>query len=356
MSQSSQVEEKGDSNDGQTNLFNDTIYEHNSKNTTPEDIIREFEIPEDTALKTLDLSAETIIERTTLPWEVARETFSGSDPGYTPPEDGNTICSVDIKADVFDIFISHMGAVVDELKLYMTEEGWYISFTGQRNVQLAEIWIDKSEFENYSVSHETVVGIPLRIFENTLKHVNRDQTLSITFETDDVQPVAVIEDGFTTTCSLIDPDSIRQCPNLPMSGYDHTTHITLPGVDLKHLSKAINNEGDTVSIHTHKNDKVSFKTATDDDSSVYEKTYQTYKDLTEYRERSITQYNFDIAVSEETVSLYSIEFLYGFFNHQNTMMRTDYEIDLGDNVPMNIKRNISEKSFIRSTIAPKIKQ
>lgn len=338
---------------GTTTLFDDDLYEHDKKGDTPEDIERDFEIPDNASLETLDLSPATIEELTTQPWEEARELTEGSDPSFNAPTKTTDLCSIDIEYEMLDIFISHIGGVVNEFKLLFTDDGWFTTFVDPANVAMMEVWIDKGDFADYSNSRETMVGIPVSAIEKVFKHSQPGDTISITINSD---RKLVIEDGFRTETGLIDPDSVRDTPTLPLDTIDFTTQFTLPGVDLKHVSKSINEVSDHINIESKAEDQVVFSGETDSEQDDnYEKAYKTYKNLTEYRDRSITQYNFNIDVNESAMSKYSLDYMLDLFNHRKTMMRTDYHVQTGEEIPITARREVGEQSHIISLLAPRIK-
>ena len=339
----------------QADLFTDDIYEHNTEDNLPEDIKREFGIPDQHPIKLLDTPAAKIIEHATRPWERLREQASSGGFSYSDnPEKTGPLCETTIQTDLLKTVVHHLDAVLDEFKLVIREEGMYIVAVDSANIEMIEVWIDKADLTNYTVNQPNTVGMTVKTWQNILKHTKTD---AIRFSlTQDTRKI-VIEDGFTTKKGLIDPDAMRRTPSFPWNmGYP--TKATLPGVDLKDVTYQAEEDDDTLGIRTTTDNSIVFGVPGSDRNECFDKvikTYTNYKDLTEYRKRSISQYNFNINAAEETFSYYSTDYLKELFKTAKSNLRTDYHIRLGDNIPIRINREIGENSFINVTIAPQTK-
>jgi hypothetical protein len=345
--------------DNQAGLFSDELYQHSTEDNLPEDITREFTVPENTDLNCLNHDAETIKSRATQPWEEIRNQRreSPSEIGFTRPDDGTEIISqTEVKTSLLSVVTDHIDCVVDEYKMVIRPEGLYIAAVDRSNVETIEVWFDEDDLVHHTVNHETTIGMSGRMFNNVLSHT-RSETIS--FRVTDGRKL-IIEDAFETIEPLIDPDSIRSIPNIPLTDTHYSTEVALPGVDLKEITTSSDSQYNTIIFETEaEEDAVVLKQATTSRKNVEsekKKRYATYKDLVEYRERSISQYDFGISVAKSTESWYSMDKVDEIFKQRKSELRTDYRIRLDDNIPMKIKRWVGEASFIEYTIAPKIKE
>lgn len=346
--------------DNQAGLFSDELYQHSTEDNLPEDITREFTVPESTDFSCLNHDAETIKSRATQPWEEIRNQCreSPSEIGFTRPDDDTEIISqTEVKTDLLSVATQHIDCVVDEYKLVIRAEGLYIAAVDSTNVEIIEVWFDKDDLVHHTVNHETTIGMSGRMFNNVLSHT-RSETIS--FRVTDGRKL-IIEDAFETIEPLIDPDSIRSIPNIPLTDTHYSTEVTLPGVDLKEITTSSDSQYNTIIFDTEAaEDAVVLKQATTSGKSIKskkkKKRYATYKDLVEYRDRSISQYNFGVSVAKSTESWYSMGKVGEIFKQRKSELRVDYQIKLDDNVPMKIKRWVGEASFIEYTIAPKVKE
>lgn len=353
---SSSTEQSEEQSETQADLFSDDIYQHDTENNTPEDIVRDFELANPSNLTVLDIPPAEIIEKTTYEWERLREQSKQGAFTYTQAKElspDENICEATISTDLLETVTHHLDAAVDEFKLVIREEGLYVFVVDPPNVGIVEVWIDKSDLTNYTVNKENTIGMSVDIFENVLKHTKTD---ALRFNVEQNRKLT-IEDGFTTEQGLIDPDSIRTTPSFPFN-LSYTTQATLPGVDLKKIATRIDDQAGTLGIATRESDELVFGIPGDARTETLEteiKTYSSYKNLVEYRDRSISQYNFNINVTDETVSYYDLSRIKDVFSRRKSDLRTDYTLHLGDNLPIKINHEISNQSFVNMIIAPRVK-
>ena len=356
MSSSTETSESEEKSNTQTDLFSDEIYEHNTENNTPEDIIRDFGLANPSVLTILDIPPAEIIEKTTHEWERLREQSGKESFTYRQTEGmsvDKNICEATLPTELLETVTHHLDTTIDEFKLVIRDEGIYVSAVDSKNVEMVEVWIDKSDITNYTVNKENTVGMRVSTFQNVIKHTKTD---ALRFNINQDRKIT-IEDGFTTEQSLIDPDSIRKTPNFPVN-LSHTTQATLPGVDFKEITGRADKQTDTLGIATQKPDKLVFGIPGDTRNETLKskiKTYSSYKDLVEYRKRSISQYNFNIGVEDETVSYYDLSRIKSIFSRRKTNLRDDYTLRLGDNQPIKVSYDIKNNSFVNRIIAPRVK-
>jgi len=341
-----------DKTNDQASLTADNLYNQQEEPETPEDITYEFGIPENANFIPLTHSTEKVSELTTRPWEVIRDEAQNSKINYTQPENKNEpFCEFTIPTEFLRQFHEHTNAVIDEFKLILREEGIYMAAVSPDNVEMVEFWISKTDLGKYHISHENTVGMTNDDIDNVLKHTRRD-AIRLQFTPD---RKVKIKDGFTTSSGLIDPDSIRTVPDIPH--LKHEAKFTIPGVDIAHVTKEVNEISDHILIEANKADNsIKFASYSDDtEEETKKRTYETYKDLVEYRDRSITQYNFNIMVAGDCQARYHCERLYDLVNQKKANQRADYQVFIGDELPIRMKREFREESFMMYILAPRVR-
>ena len=341
---------------------------------------------EDANLETLFLSPQAVIEKTRQPWKNAREEIT--EVSGIPRWTGS------INVDTLDLFIRHIQKSVTETKLLVTKEGLYTRVTNPANVQLFEVWIDKSDFESYDVESEGVLGIGWTKNVKTMinqvssgevidikTHIETEGSpapdLSFEFEDEFQIPEGVdlstlemsaskisgkldgsnrakfeIDDGFVMRTSTISPTSLRSIPDLPEM--DHTSRITLPGLDLKEFLSRADTIGRFFSLLSDPEGSVVFNS--EGDTASVTKEFEGVEDLMEYVEGARND-NLELSTYAQKVdeSTYSIEFAKDTLSGiRKTQLRESYRIDFGDEQPMAMERSLGNESFIKTIIAPRI--
>jgi len=118
-----------------------------------------------------------------------------------------------VGADTFSAFIEPVSALVSECKIHLTEDGLDIRAVCAANVAMVDVSLDAGAFESYDADGGTL-GVDLERLEDVLGMADSDDLVA--FELDDETRKLHIEiDGLEYTLALIDPDSIRQEPDIP---------------------------------------------------------------------------------------------------------------------------------------------
>ncbi len=148
--------------------------------------------------------------------------------------------------------------LVDEAKLHVTDDGIYTKAVDPANVGMVEMNISSDEFGTLKIpddKDELLLGVNLKRFTRQVQDINDEPV-----DTDDVEQTLHIELNESTrritmwatpgsmefTLSPLDPDSIRQEPDIP--------DMELPGrVELKstyftHAVKTAENYGDHITV------------------------------------------------------------------------------------------------------------
>lgn len=111
--------------------------------------------------------------------------------------------------------------LVDEAKLHVSESGIHTKAVDPANVGMVEMHLDREEFETLKTDN-LVLGVDLNTFLNQIQDISdepvgdEEQTLHLELD-EDTRKVRIwaTPGSMEFTMALIDPDSIRQEPNLP---------------------------------------------------------------------------------------------------------------------------------------------
>ncbi|WP_254824855.1 DNA polymerase sliding clamp [Haloglomus halophilum] len=118
-----------------------------------------------------------------------------------------------LKGGVIKEFVGTLRAIVDEAKISVSPDGLHARAVDPANVAMYDIELSTGAFESFDAS-EGVLGMNLERFEEVLKLAKKDDLVQLSFNTTTFKLVIHI-DGVEFTMALIDPDSIRNDPEIP---------------------------------------------------------------------------------------------------------------------------------------------
>jgi len=130
---------------------------------------------------------------------------------------------VEIKttADVIKPIVDYAYCLVDEAKFHFDSDGVHYKTVDPANVAMVKLDASPGVFNTYNAD-ETVVGVPLKETMKALRAGRKRQGDTITVSYEDMQLSTTVKrdyDGtemdLQTNQSTIDPDAIRQEPDLP---------------------------------------------------------------------------------------------------------------------------------------------
>lgn len=118
-----------------------------------------------------------------------------------------------IDADHFEAFLDVIDPVADECKIHLSGEGLRVTAVDPANVCMCRVTLDATAFESYSASGG-VIGVGLARLEDVVGLADSGDLIH--FRLDQATQKLDIEiAGIEYTLALIDPDSIRQEPDIP---------------------------------------------------------------------------------------------------------------------------------------------
>lgn len=323
-----------------TTLFDDEIYEYDTEGNLPEDITREFNPDRSVDLQSLLLPETEIIDNITPPWQKVK--------GNVDDMDNTVEFTGSITIDTLDLVIQHINPIVSETKVAITEEGWYIHVVNPANTVMAECWISQTDFQEYTATNTGIIGIDIgQKVGDMVDLIDRETTTNIEITTpEEKNPTITFDDGIEMTAATIDPDAMRSEPGKFNDSL--TSSLTITGLNLRSLTKRINNFSDTTTISVKNANK---------DSAAIEITGQG--DTTEIS-KTIDQDNewiidTDLTATNQDVSMFKNQYILDIFKGlRKNSLKHPYPIKFGEEQPLEIARKLSEDSHLKFKIAPHV--
>ena len=245
------------------------------------------------------------------------------------------IASVDTLEEFFD----PVDVLVDECKIHLDEEGLQVRAVDPANVAMCDVTLDANAFESYEVpssDDDSVIALDLGRFLDVVGFGDSGELVHLELN-QATRKLDVQVGSVEYTLALIDPDSVRQEPDIP--DLDLSSEIVVEGRD---LSRAVD-AADLVSDHlTFGVDagKETFYTEADGDT---DDVYVAYD-----RDDLI-----DLVTGGGARSLFSLDYV----NDLTKAVANDAEvtIELGEEFPFKWHFEVSEgHAHVTYLLAPRI--
>ncbi len=146
-----------------------------------------------------------------------------------------------VAAETLESTLDSVSVLVDECKIHLNEEELAIRAVDPANVGMVDLSLDASAFESYGADDE-LIGVDLNRLEDLVGMADSGQLIDLELD-DETQKLRLQMDGLEATMALINPDSIREEPDIP--DLDLPATIVLEGRDLNRAITA----ADMVSDH-----------------------------------------------------------------------------------------------------------
>ena len=137
--------------------------------------------------------------------------------------------------------LDSVSVLVDECKIRLNEEEMAIRAVDPANVGMVDLALDAAAFESYEADGG-VIGVNLNRLEDIAGMANSGDLVHLELD-EETRKLHIEIEGLSYTLALIDPDSIRQEPDIP--DLDLPAEIVLEGAQLDRGIKA----ADMVSDH-----------------------------------------------------------------------------------------------------------
>jgi proliferating cell nuclear antigen len=239
-----------------------------------------------------------------------------------------------VSADTLRATLDSVSVLVDECKIHLEEDGIEIRAVDPANVGMVDLTLSAGAFESYETDGGTI-GVNLSRLEEFASMADAGQLIHLELD-EETRKLHVQIDGLEGTLALIDPDSIRQEPDLP--DLDLSSTIVLEGNDIDRAVKAADMVSDHIALGVDADSEVFYVDAEGDTDDVhFELGRDDLIDL----------------VAGDAHSLFSLDYL----KDMNKAIPKDAEVEmeLGEEFPVKMHFDIAEgNGKVTYMLAPRI--
>ncbi|MEF8819525.1 MAG: DNA polymerase sliding clamp [Haloferacaceae archaeon] len=133
-----------------------------------------------------------------------------------------------VSASTLGDALDSVSVLVDECKIRLNEDGLAIRAVDPANVGMVDLDLEAAAFESYEADGG-VIGVNLARLEDIASMANADDLVHLELD-EETRKLHIRMDGLSYTLALIDPDSIRQEPDIP--DLDLSAEIVVEGAQL----------------------------------------------------------------------------------------------------------------------------
>jgi len=170
-----------------------------------------------------------------------------------------------VSADTLQSTLESVGVLVDECKIHLDDDGLAIRAVDPANVGMVDLSLDAAAFESYEADGG-LIGVNLVRLQDIAGMADSDQLVHLELD-EETRKLHISIDGLEYTLALIDPDSIREEPDLPdldlpatvvIEGRDIDRAVTAADMVSDHIELGVDDEegvfyvraeGDTDDVH-----------------------------------------------------------------------------------------------------------
>ncbi|MFC7167272.1 DNA polymerase sliding clamp [Halospeciosus flavus] len=239
-----------------------------------------------------------------------------------------------VSADTLRTTLDSVSVLVDECKIHLNEDGLAIRAVDPANVGMVDLELSADAFESYEADGG-LIGVNLSRLEDIAGMADAGQLVHLELD-EETRKLHIRIDGLEYTLALIDPDSIRQEPDLP--DLDLSAHVVVEGADIHRAVKAADMVSDHIALGVDETEETFYVDAEGDTDDVH---------LELGREDLI-----DLEVGPAH-SLFSLDYL----KDMNKAIPKDAEVrmELGEEFPVKMHFDIAEgQGTVTFMLAPRI--
>jgi proliferating cell nuclear antigen len=149
-----------------------------------------------------------------------------------------------VDADTLRTALDSVSVLVDECKIHLEEEGLAIRAVDPANVGMVNMQLDAVAFESYEADGG-VIGVNLARLEDIAGMASSGDLVEMELD-EETRKLHIQIDGLEYTLALIDPDSIRQEPDLP--DLDLPAEVVVEGADIDRAVRAADMVSDHIAL------------------------------------------------------------------------------------------------------------
>lgn len=242
-----------------------------------------------------------------------------------------------IPTDTLATYLDHIDPIAHEFKLNFDEDGFTTRVVDPSNVAFAALDLPKKKTESFEENGGGTLGINRDRLADVVSLADSNDGLLEVELNPETRKLDARAGGLSFTIGLIDPDSVRQEPDLPDLEEQWDAELTLPAKDLQQACKAIDLVSDNVSLEADpESEEVHFVGEGDTD------------DVTQrYTEADVTA----LSTDADCRSLFSLGYLQPIAKSFNRSVQVT--IKFGQEVPCSIV-GAGESGRVEYMLAPRI--
>ena len=149
-----------------------------------------------------------------------------------------------VSADTLQSALDSVSVLVDECKIPLDDDGIEIRAVDPANVGMVDLSLSASAFESYEADGG-IIGVNLSRLEDIAGMADKDQLVHLELD-EETRKLHISIEGLEYTLALIDPDSIRQEPDLP--DLDLPAHVVIEGRDINRAVTAADMVSDHIAL------------------------------------------------------------------------------------------------------------
>lgn len=242
--------------------------------------------------------------------------------------------SATIEAGRLETVINTLRAIVDECRVHLTTEDLRIAAVDPANVAMDDLSLAESGFESYQAAGG-VLGVNIDRLGDIVSMANADELIQLELDSE-TRKLEIHVDSLEYTLALIDPESIRQEPDIP--DFDLPVRVVLESDDLDRAVRA----ADMVSDH--------IRFTVDPDADAFHITASGDTDSVDFELDRDDLIEFDAAAAD---SLFSLDYLKDLSN--SIPKNTEIELLLGEEFPMMMEYTFADGAAeVTRMLAPRI--
>ena len=239
-----------------------------------------------------------------------------------------------VDAETLRTAIDSVSVLVDECKIHLQEDGIQIRAVDPANVGMVDLSLSADAFESYEADGG-LIGVNLSRLDDIATMADAGQLVQLELD-EETRKLHIRVDGLEYTLALIDPDSIRQEPDIPE--LDLPAQIVIEGSDIDRAVKAADMVSDHIALGVDEDEELFYVDAQGDTDDVhFELAREDLIDLT----------------AGPAHSLFSLDYLKDM--NRAIPNAGEVTVDLGEEFPVQIHFEIAEgMGQVTFMLAPRI--
>ncbi|MFC4989948.1 DNA polymerase sliding clamp [Saliphagus infecundisoli] len=239
-----------------------------------------------------------------------------------------------VSAATLSSTLDSVSVLVEECKIHLDEDGLQIRAVDPANVGMVDLSLSADAFESYEADGG-LIGIDLSRLEDIAGMAETGQLVQLELD-EETRKLQIQIDGLEYTLALIDPDSIRQEPDIP--DLDLPAEVVLEGRDINRSVTAADMVSDHITLGVDDGEEYFYVDAEGDTDDVHLEL--TEEDLIDLQ-------------TGPAHSLFSLDYL----KDMNKAIPTDAEVtlELGEEFPIKLHYGFAEgDGQVTYMLAPRI--